>query len=308
MRKLRQPAQSFPIHRTLIGRMDSPFPLRGGRLGLTRNARPGGRAAGGQLTSRTLVAIAACTCCVALAVGLGAALDEFQAWIAGDPGLGAATVGLVGLAVVGLAAFAAARVLQAYRLTIESEAKRSERSRIARDLHDGLAQELAFVSMQGYRLALAYDDERAGQLAEAAGRALDESRRVVEELRYTDVPFAVQLERTIRRLAERGGANLRLDVAENCFVAPGQQLNLLRIAGEAVNNGVCHGRAKHIELALHQVDGLRLVVRDDGTGFSPGAPSSGFGLTSIRERTEELGGRFTVSSTPNGTEIEVVVP
>ena len=240
---------------------------------------------------------------LAAAILVGASLQEPFSWTA--------AVGALGLLVSALAGVAAGKVLRAYRLTIEGEATRRERARIGRDLHDGLAQELAFVSMQAYRLALAHDDDRALKLAEAAGRALDESRQVVSRLRHRpDVPFVLQLEHVVGPLAERGKAKILWDVPSQCEVKPEHQEHLIRIAGEAVNNGVRHGRATRIWLELREnEDGIRLTVSDNGIGFATGLPSGGVGLTSMCERAEVLGGRLSVRSHPgDGTQIEVVIP
>jgi signal transduction histidine kinase len=86
---------------------------------------------------------------------------------------------------------------------------------------------------------------------------------------------------------------------------------LLRIAREAVGNAVRHGRARTVSLQLREVDGVWLRVSDDGDGFDLEAPRSSlsYGLTSMRERTESLGGQFNISSVRGaGTTIEVVLP
>ena len=88
---------------------------------------------------------------------------------------------------------------------------------------------------------------------------------------------------------------------------------LVRISREAVANAVRHGSAGQVRLTLSRADDLRLTVSDDGCGFDPGArartPAAGFGLVSMRERAEALGGTLAVVSAPGaGTTIDVVVP
>ncbi len=81
---------------------------------------------------------------------------------------------------------------------------------------------------------------------------------------------------------------------------------------EAVTNAVRHGNADEVTVELSNGDGIRLCVVDGGTGFDPseaGRPGHGFGLTSMRERAEALGGRLTIDSRPGaGTRVEVSLP
>jgi signal transduction histidine kinase len=82
---------------------------------------------------------------------------------------------------------------------------------------------------------------------------------------------------------------------------------------EATSNAVRHGEASGVTVRLARGDELRLTISDDGAGFDPARPrrraGGGFGLISMRERTEALGGRFSVQSRPGaGTRVEVVLP
>jgi len=220
-----------------------------------------------------------------------------------------AALGAFGVTAVALGAAVATYALNGFRTGVEEQARQHERRRIARDLHDGLAQELAFISMQAHRLAVAQQDDRARDIAEAAARAVEESRQVIAELaRSADEPFETQLEEVTRRLAARGGATLHADVDAGVSVNPEHRGDLLRIAGEAVNNGVRHGRATHIELGLREDDGVRLTVADNGVGFASDVSRRGFGLISMRERAEAIGGELRVRSEPGGgAHIEVSV-
>jgi signal transduction histidine kinase len=86
---------------------------------------------------------------------------------------------------------------------------------------------------------------------------------------------------------------------------------LLRIVREGVTNAVRHGSARKVEVSLTGGDELRLVIADDGAGFDVDAPrrADALGLTSMRERTEGLGGTFRLTSEPgSGTRIEVMLP
>lgn len=85
---------------------------------------------------------------------------------------------------------------------------------------------------------------------------------------------------------------------------------LQQIVREAVANAVQHGRAHTVRVHLRDADGIRLRVTDDGDGFDPSQPpsQSSFGLISMRERTEALGGEFKLTSEPgHGTSVEVLL-
>ena len=86
---------------------------------------------------------------------------------------------------------------------------------------------------------------------------------------------------------------------------------LAKIVREAVANAIRHGHARTVNVALHDGRGVTLRITDDGDGFNLEAPrsASSFGLVSMRERTESLGGEFRLQSTPGeGTAIEVLIP
>jgi signal transduction histidine kinase len=198
-----------------------------------------------------------------------------------------------------------------YRRALERAACR-ERRRIARDLHDGLAQELAYIRMETLRIVARGSDDRIARLAIAAERALEESRVVIAGLHGEGTrPFPAQLCEVAEQLTERAGARLTLDLEPAIEVDAERGHALLRILREAITNGVRHGRATEVALQLTAGDGLRMSVHDNGAGFVPGGPRRGgsFGLTTMRERAQALGGDLTVRSNPGeGTVVEVVLP
>jgi signal transduction histidine kinase len=188
----------------------------------------------------------------------------------------------------------------------------AERRRIARDLHDGLAQELAYIRMETSRMAAQQPEGRAARVAVAAQRALDESRGAITALRGDgDGSFGEELSEAARGLAGRAGAQVSIQMQPGVEVQREGREALLRIMGEAVNNGVRHGHATQLALELSSGDGVRMAVRDNGAGFEPGGPRrrGSFGLTSMRERAQALGGDLTVESKPGeGTLVEVTLP
>jgi signal transduction histidine kinase len=223
-------------------------------------------------------------------------------------------VAILALAICAAAlAAGASRAVSASRQRAITTAVVQERHRIARDLHDGLAQELAYIRMEAMRLAARRTDERAIRIAAAAGRALEESREAITALRSdSDDSFSVELSQVAGDLAERCGAHLTLQVEPGLdHIHPERREALVRIAREAITNGVRHGQATEVALELTGGNGLRMAVRDNGAGFTPGGPRrrGSFGITTMRERAHALGGDLIVRSDPGeGTLVEVVLP
>ena len=196
----------------------------------------------------------------------------------------------------------------AHRLDAE-DAVRDERRRLARELHDGLAQELAYITTESRRLA---GHPGAEQLAEAAERALEESRAAILALRR---PADEPLERTIAVAAQSIGVRAGIDVT--VAVRPGLDVPaevrqaLLRILREAMSNAARHGRAGTVRVSLDGPTPLVMAIADDGAGFNLTAahrPDS-LGLQSMEERAFNLGGRLSIESVPGrGTTVAVVLP
>jgi signal transduction histidine kinase len=209
-------------------------------------------------------------------------------------------------------AVGAAREIAAWQKQLVEAAASGERRRIARDLHDGLAQELAFVV--GQTRSLVEQTGEAGpfaHIAAAAERALDESRTAIAALsRNVDEPLDAALAQAAEDVAGRTGTHIRFDLEPGIRVAPDLREDLARIVREAVSNAARHGEAENVSVALSNTDVIRVRVVDDGKGFDPGEPRRrGFGLTSMRERAETCGGVLNITSQPGGgTEIEVILP
>lgn len=209
----------------------------------------------------------------------------------------------------------AAREIGGYQQRAADVAILEERRRMARDLHDGLTQELAYILTQTKRLSaltaeLADDRRQVDYLAAAAERALDESRRAIAALTQPIFqPLHLALAQEAGEVAGRVGVDLELDLDPTIEVDPATRETLLRIVREAVSNAGRHGHAGRIAVELSNGQGLRLRVTDDGDGFDPGAMSKGFGLVSMKERATALGAQFRLASQPGrGTEIEIVLP
>jgi signal transduction histidine kinase len=220
---------------------------------------------------------------------------------------------LLWLGAVGALLYGAVREISTLEAALVRSAVLEERRRVARDLHDGVAQELAYISSQTHWfLRQPSGGESLVKIMDAVQRALDESRGAIAALnRPIDEPLELAVEHAALDVADRVGARLQLDLDEDVDVTSDWRDALLRITREAVANAVRHGHARTITLQLRNGDGVSLRVIDDGDGFDPSAPRSGqsFGLTSMRERTESLGGTFTISSAPGqGSSVEVRLP
>jgi signal transduction histidine kinase len=207
----------------------------------------------------------------------------------------------------------AAREIQLYQRAYAEKRVRQERQRIARDLHDGLAQELAFISSTARNLADSDTTSlRFRQLASAAERGLGESRRAIASLteRSSAEPFDVALVQTVEEVAHRLGTCVVIEAEPALGIPQERQEQLLRIAREAVTNAARHSAATVVRVQFANGRGLRLQVEDDGVGFDPTATeSAGFGLVTMRERAAAMGGAFHLRSAPDeGTQIEVIIP
>jgi signal transduction histidine kinase len=200
----------------------------------------------------------------------------------------------------------------------------AERQRLARDIHDTLAQGFVSIVLQlqaaeGELPAGADAARRHLELARrTAGDNLAEVRRLVWDLRPEQLRAASlgeALGRLTDRLAEETGVTATTTVTGTPrSLSPDAEVTLLRVTQEALANVSRHARAGRVALTLSYMDGeAALDVRDDGAGFAPDAdgagPNGGLGLRGMRERVEALGGRLAVESTPGGgTTVAATVP
>lgn len=193
-----------------------------------------------------------------------------------------------------------------------------ERQRLAREIHDTLAQGFASIVVQLEAAEMAAQNETsAGRYLEqartAAREGLSEARRMVwamrpEILENTSLPEA--LGRLLQRWQEESGVRAQFTLTgEPRPLHPELEVGLLRIAQEALANIRKHSRARQATLTLSYLNDMVLMdVQDDGVGLQP--PISGsFGLRSMRERVEALGGQMTVESEPGqGTTLAFSLP
>lgn len=200
----------------------------------------------------------------------------------------------------------------------------AERERMAREIHDTLAQGMTSIVMLAQAAAVELSrggaDGAAARLAaieDTARENLAEARALVAA--FTPVALSeATLTEVLRRQAERFAAETGVDVQvsldlpddEVAALPQAQQVVLLRSAQEALANVRKHAAATQVLITLGLSDGrVWIEIRDDGTGFTPGSVSGGFGLNAMRGRVEESGGTVEVESTPGcGTRVQVLIP
>lgn len=212
--------------------------------------------------------------------------------------------------------------MQLTRLSAESRqsAVMAERNRLARDIHDTLAQGFTGIIVQ---LEAAEDaksrglskavDEHLGRAGDLARESLNEARRSVRALR----PQALEaddlceaLDHLFRKMT--AGTTLRTEFSVRGRPQPlpaEWEENLLRIGQEVLTNALRHARASEFKSRLvFDRKEIRLELRDNGRGFDPSARHDGFGLVGMRERSEAMGGTITIQSVPRaGTTISIVL-
>ena len=203
----------------------------------------------------------------------------------------------------------AVRLIGVYQRAYVDARVLEERRRIARDLHDGLAQELAFISNKSRELTAGSVPRSAlVQVASAAQRGLDESRRAIAALtRKDDEPFDVAVVEAVEAVADRLGTKVHVEAEPAPEIDSNQREQLLRIVREAVTNAGCHAEADLVRVLFTNGGPLYLRIEDDGVGFDPNdVDSKGFGLVTMQERAAAIGADFRLRSTPGrGTCIEV---
>jgi signal transduction histidine kinase len=187
-----------------------------------------------------------------------------------------------------------------------------ERARVARDIHDGLAQYLFAVSTHATMLEHgAPPKETIAKLKEAADAAQQEARFAILALSTAagNAPFDAALRRYVEFLTADGQLEVDVEIDPAVRLAPDEQIEVFRIVQEGLANVRKHANAHRAEVVIGQRAGDRFVsVRDDGEGFDGQASAAGQGLRNIRARTETIAGGFTLTSRPGmGTALEVVL-
>jgi signal transduction histidine kinase len=196
----------------------------------------------------------------------------------------------------------------------------AERERMAREIHDTLAQGFTSIVMlaQAASVGLQRQPERAAEqlatIEDVARRNLAEARALVAAFSPADLAGSTLVD-AVRRLTERFAAETGLAV--DLVLADGagrlgrdREVVLLRAVQEALTNVRRHAGARHVLVRLLVDDaGARVEVGDDGVGFAVEEQLTGYGLAGMRGRVEEVGGEMDIASSPGGgTRVTVLVP
>ncbi len=195
----------------------------------------------------------------------------------------------------------------------------NERNRIARDIHDTLAQGFTGVIMQSQAAEDALQKRDAAAVVHHLGRAqriaqasLHEARRSVFALRppiLENLTLLEALDAELKRLSMDTAVRLSVD-SSGQQAAPSNLVatELLRITCEATNNAICHANASAVKVYLDwQPRVLKLSITDDGCGFETSRDHPGFGLISMRERAERMQAALMIESSAAGTRVSITV-
>jgi signal transduction histidine kinase len=203
-------------------------------------------------------------------------------------------------------------VWRAMRFAEFGRAVAEERARVAREIHDGLAQYLFTISTHASMLeAGTATDGTVAQIKLAAGMAQQEARFAILALSSASgtAPFDTALRRYVDVLTADGELDVELEVDPGLSLAPDEQIEVFRIVQEGLANVRKHAGADRAWVLIGQRGPERMViVRDDGAGFESDTDPPGQGLKNLRDRAAAIGGVFSLRSTPGqGTAMEVTL-
>jgi signal transduction histidine kinase len=196
-------------------------------------------------------------------------------------------------------------------------AQETERTRIARELHDDISQQLALLRLNLSRLTRLVQGH-AGIVAGEAVKCADGIVTSVHDLSHRLYPARLRLiglvpalDALLGEFSRRGPGITFTHENVPTALSPDLTLCLFRVVQEALQNALKHSHAQNVSIHLSgTADGVMLTVIDDGVGFAVDAGwGRGLGLISMSERVDAIGGTFNVRSSPHrGTRIEVSVP
>ena len=216
---------------------------------------------------------------------------------------------------------AALRIRSTYDEHIRQIARREERARLARDLHDAVKQQLFVIQTAAATAQTRFDDDAEGareavtQVRTAAREATTEMEALLDELQAAPMEntgLIEALKKQCEALALRTGAEVSFEpgmLPPAGSLRPGTHDTIYRVAQEALANVARHARATRVVVSM-QSSATRLVLRvsDNGAGVDAGLPQKGMGITNMRERAAEVGGHLLIRPGSPGTEVVLSVP
>lgn len=218
---------------------------------------------------------------------------------------------------------AANQQLRRYAEQVEDLTAVNERNRLARELHDSVTQTIFSMTLITRSASMLQErdptkvPEKLSELQELAQNALKEMRALVTQLRplsISDDGLFPVLDKHIEELNRRNEVHISLEPEKDPLLLDlRQQQEVFRIIQEALNNVIKHAHAKKAQVNFAQGNKkITVTITDDGRGFDLQAPvdePSHFGLQSMRQRAEELGGELVVKSSPDtGTKVMCTIP
>ena len=213
------------------------------------------------------------------------------------------------------------RQLQDYAGQAEELATAKERNRLARELHDSVAQTLYGLTLQAEaasrKLNAGKTDEVSdylGEIRDSAQQTLKETRLLIFELRppvLEQEGLVAALRARLESVESRSGLKTQIHLQELGRLPGGIEASLYGISNEALNNILKHAHANEVVVSLEKkMDNIILQISDNGMGFDPDSVEQfgGLGLKGMQERAEQVGGNIQVKSGKNGTQVTVEVP
>ncbi len=209
------------------------------------------------------------------------------------------------------------------RRRIEREAIIEERRRIAREIHDGVAQSLSYLNLKTKQASDSVSSQNTtraltelNDVQQTVQKTYEDIREAIDQLstEIRSLPLASVLSTYVREFAANNGIKVQFSIDRALPpLSPVAELQLLRITQEALTNIRRHARASEAEVRLEKTNQtVEMLIRDNGQGFvfNPGESPPGYhGLNIIRERAEGLGGNFNIATTPEkGTTVIVSLP
>jgi NarL family two-component system sensor histidine kinase YdfH len=209
--------------------------------------------------------------------------------------------------------------LAEYSQQVESLTLEAERQRMARELHDTLAQGLAGLVLQLEALEASLERDNTAQALQIAGQAKERARSslagaraAIDDLRITGSTSTEAISREVERFRTASGIPCTLDMPAELHLSERDGEHVVRCVSEGLANVARHARATEVWLTIGEENGrLRIEIRDNGHGFDAagGIPAGHYGLIGLRERARLANGELIIESEPGtGTTLIMTLP